>query len=76
MNRYSWRADGINLVVSTPAGRLAPGVLELVEAAWPLLLAELLGHPLKCAVSDHKGKPPAATTMALGGAPWCGACRP
>lgn len=69
-------ADGSSLVVSASGGRPGPGVIELVDAARPLLLADLQGRPLTCTVTGHKGKPPAAVTLALGGTAWCGECKP
>jgi hypothetical protein len=68
-------ADGY-LVATAPGGRLSPGLREAVEAASPLLIAHLQGHPLTCVVSKHKGEAPEAVTLAIGGAPWCGECAP
>jgi hypothetical protein len=68
-------ATSEHLVVTSSGGRPGPGVRELVTAAGPLLVAYLRGEPMTCTVSRHK--PPAeAVTIALGGAPWCGQCRP
>lgn len=68
-------ADRAGLVVSAPGGRPAPGVTQLVALAHPLLLAHLQGTPLTCTVTKHKTPTP-ATTIAVGGAPWCGECTP
>jgi hypothetical protein len=68
-------ADGY-LVATAPGGRLSQGLREAIEAASPLLVAHLQGHPLTCVVSKHKGEAPEAVTLALGGAPWCGDCAP
>jgi hypothetical protein len=34
------------------------------------------GTPLLCRASDHGKTQPVATTLPLGGAPWCGECSP
>lgn len=65
--------DRAQLVVSCVGGSPGPGVVELVEAAGPLMLAYLQGSPLQCDVTKHTAE---ATTFALGGAPWCGECKP
>jgi hypothetical protein len=65
--------DRIALVVSTSGGHLAPGLLDLVDRAGPLVLAHLRGEPLMCTVGQHE--PPApGISVALGGAPICGEC--
>ena len=60
----------------TTAGGLDEPTRNAVAAAAPLLLAYLAGDPLRCIVTAHDGQAPEAVTILLGGAPWCGECRP
>jgi hypothetical protein len=67
-------ADCEHVVVLTEGGRHHAGVLELVELMKPLILADLRGDPApSCVVTEHDEP---AVTVAAGGAPWCGQCRP
>jgi hypothetical protein len=43
---------------------------DILETAAPLLAAYLAGTPLLC-LGSHKGAPPEAVTLAVGGAPLC-----
>lgn len=65
--------DGANLIVECAGGRPRYGVVPLVEAAKPLLVAYLAGKPLTCVARKH-AKHVEAVSIAVGGAPICGDC--
>ena len=64
--------DGAHVILTVFGGRATAGMVELFEAAQPLLLAHLRGGPLLCVVADHgKGDDPTAVTLLVGGTPAC-----
>ncbi len=70
-------ADGEHLVVSAARGVVPKaGVVEVIDRYQRLLLGHLAGTPVLCEITAHGGKPPAAVTIVLGGAAWCGSCGP
>lgn len=65
------RLSAVNgrLLVTAPRGH-AGGTREILDAAAPLLLGYVTGHPLPCELR-HDGKPPEAVTLAVGGLAIC-----
>ena len=58
------------LYATAHGGKAMASHRQLIEDARPLLTAYLAGAPLRCALA-HKGEPPEAVTLAVGGAPIC-----
>jgi hypothetical protein len=68
----SLSADGQYIVPAARGGRPAAGVVELLTAMAPLILAHLRGGPLLCAVGPHRaGEDPTATSLMVAGCPSC-----
>jgi hypothetical protein len=64
--------DRQHVILTASGGRPTAGMVELFEAAQPLIKAYMLGGPLLCVVADHaKGQDPTATTILVGGCPSC-----